>query len=170
MYRSKRLDHLGLVSGMIDELDLVNNLNNLLETDGIERQLSLGLVIKALILNGLGFAQRTLYMVSSFYSDKPIELLLGEGVEAGQLNDTVLGRCLDAIYAFGCTELYANLAPDICTKKEGYEYVALTSTQSFNGIHVLYGKEKTVILNLKNINAKIIGLLGDNYRKYYFLI
>lgn len=116
MYSSKSLDHLGLVSGMIDELDLVNNLNNLLETDGIERQVSLGVLIKALILNGLGFTQRTLYMVPSFYSDKPIELLLGEGIESSQLNDTVLGRCLDAIYAFGCTKLYANLAPEICTK------------------------------------------------------
>ena len=42
--------------------------------------------------------------------------------------------------------------------------------QTFNGIHVLYGKEKPVILNLNNINTKIIGLLGDNFRKYYFLI
>ena len=67
MYSSKSLDHLGLLSGMIDELDLVNNLNILLETDGVERQLSLGLLIKALILNGLGFTQRTLYMVSSFF-------------------------------------------------------------------------------------------------------
>ena len=60
MYMSKSLDHLGLVSGMIDELDLVNKLNILLETDGVERQVSLGLLIKALILNGLGFTQRTL--------------------------------------------------------------------------------------------------------------
>ena len=67
MYSSKSLDHLGLVSGMIDELDLVNNLNILLETDGVERQLSLGLLIKALILNGLGFTQHILYMVSSFF-------------------------------------------------------------------------------------------------------
>ena len=116
MYSSKSLDHLGLVSGMIDELDLVKTLNNLLETDGIEREVSLGILIKALILNGLGFTQRTLYMVSSFYSDKPIELLLGEGIKASQLNDTVLGRCLDSIYAFGCTSLYANLAPQICDK------------------------------------------------------
>ena len=108
MYRSKRLDHLGLVSGMIDELDLVNNLTILLETDGVARQLSLGLLIKALILKGLGFTQRTLYMVSSFFSDKPIELLLGAGVESSQLNDTVLGRCLDAIHAFGCTQLMDN--------------------------------------------------------------
>ena len=50
MCRSKSTEHLGLLSGMIDGLDLVNKLNNLLETDGIERQLSLGLLIKALIL------------------------------------------------------------------------------------------------------------------------
>lgn len=116
MYTSKSLDHLGIVSGMIDELGLEENLNALLETDGVERTVSLGILIKALILNGLGFTQRTLYMVSSFFSDKPIELLLGEGIEASQLNDTVLGRCLDAIYKHGCTKLYGNLAPGICKK------------------------------------------------------
>lgn len=116
MYSSKSLDHLGIVSGMIDELDLVKMLDSLLETDGKTRTVSMGILIKALILNGLGFTQRTLYMVSSFFSDKPIELLLGEGIESSQLNDTVLGRCLDAIYEHGCTSLYANLAPQICKK------------------------------------------------------
>ena len=114
MYSSKSLDHLGLVSGMIDELCLVEGINTFLETDGIERDVSLGLLCKALILNGLGFTQRTLYMVPSFFEDKPIELLLGTGIEASQLNDTVLGRCLDAIHAYGCTQLYANLVPQIC--------------------------------------------------------
>lgn len=114
MYSSKSLDHLGLVSGMIDELDLVSGINTFLETDSIERDVSLGLLCKALILNGLGFTQRTLYMVPSFFEDKPIELLLGEGIAPSQLNDTVLGRCLDAIHAYGCTQLYANLVPQIC--------------------------------------------------------
>lgn len=114
MYNSKSLDHLGLVSGMIDELDLVSGINTFLSADGIERDISLGLLCKALILNGLGFTQRTLYMVPSFFEDKPIELLLGEGISPNQLNDTVLGRCLDAIHAYGCTQLYANLVPQIC--------------------------------------------------------
>ncbi len=84
MYSSKSLDHLGIVSGMIDELDLVKMLDSLLETDGKTRTVSMGILIKALIMNGLGFTQRTLYMVSSFFSDKPIELLLGEGIESSQ--------------------------------------------------------------------------------------
>jgi transposase len=114
MYSSKQMDHLGLVSGMIDELQLVELINLQLGQDGKERSVSLGLLVKALILNGLGFTERTLYMVSSFFSDKPIELLLGEGITASQLNDTSLGRCLDTIQAYGTTELYANLVPTIC--------------------------------------------------------
>jgi transposase len=55
-------------------------------------------------------------MVSTFFSDKPIELLLGSGIEASQLNDTVLGRLLDSIHRYGCTSLYANLAPQICER------------------------------------------------------
>jgi transposase len=116
MNSSKTVDHLGLVSGMIDELGLVEMLDTLLQTDGIERDVSLGILIKALILNGLGFSQRTLYMVSDFFTDKPVELLLGPGIKASQLNDTVLGRCLDTIYKAGCTSVYANLAPQICQK------------------------------------------------------
>jgi transposase len=114
MYSSKQLDHLGLVSGMIDELQLVELINLQLEQDGKARIVSPGILCKSLILNGLGFTERTLYMVSSFFEDKPIELLLGEGIEASQLNDTNLGRCLDTIHAYGTTKLYANLVPQIC--------------------------------------------------------
>lgn len=115
-YSSKTLSYLGIVSGMIDELGLVESIDNQLQTDGIERTISLGTLCKALILNGLGFSQRTLYMVPTFFADKPIELLLGEGIEACQLNDTVLGRCLDAIHSYCCTTLYANIAPQICER------------------------------------------------------
>lgn len=115
-YSSKSLDHLGIVSGMIDELGIVEAINNHLQIDGKERQVSLGVLCKALILNGLGFTQRTLYMVSTFFEDKPIEVLLGKGIEPSQLNDTSLGRCLDAIHRYGCTTLYANVAAQICQR------------------------------------------------------
>jgi len=115
-YESKSLDHLGLISGMIDELGLVEVIDSHLSTDGVERDVSLGILCKALIINGLGFSQRTLYMVSSFFSDKPIELLLGDGIDSTQLNDTSLGRCLDRIHTYGSTTLYANIAPVICQK------------------------------------------------------
>ena len=115
-YSSKSLAHLGIVSGMIDELGIVEAIDNQLQIDGKERDVSLGILCKALILNGLGFTQRTLYMVSTFFEDKPIEVLLGDGIEASQLNDTTLGRCLDAIHSYGCTTLYANVAAQICER------------------------------------------------------
>jgi transposase len=113
-YESKSLAHLGLVAGMIDELHIVENIDKQLQLDGVSREVSIGTICKALILNGLGFSQRTLYMVTSFFEDKPIDILLGESIKASQLNDTVLGRGLDAIHAYGCTELYAYLAPELC--------------------------------------------------------
>jgi transposase len=116
MYSSKSLDHLGIVSGMIDELGLVELLDSLMQSESSERVLSYGILCKALILNGLGFTQRTLYMVSSFFEDKPVELLLGTGICSSQLNDTSLGRCLDALHAQGCTQLYSNLVPQICDR------------------------------------------------------
>jgi len=36
-----------------------------------------------MILNGLGFANRALYLMPHFFKDKPVERLLGKGIEAG---------------------------------------------------------------------------------------
>jgi transposase len=71
MYKSKQLDHLGLVSGMIDELGLVSQIDSLMSVQNKERELSIGTICKALIINGLGFVQRTLYMVPSFLKTNP---------------------------------------------------------------------------------------------------
>lgn len=113
-YERTSLAHLGILAGMIDELNIVENIDKPLQVDGVSCEVSIGTICKPLIINGLGFNQRSLYMVSSFFEDKPIELLLGEGIKASQLNDSVLGRGLDAIHVYGCTELYAHLASEMC--------------------------------------------------------
>lgn len=77
--------------------------------------MSTGTCVKALILNGLGLRERRLYLVSDFFSDKPIEHLLGAGVSAELLNDDRLGRCLDDLYAFGVSKLFSLLAQEVYT-------------------------------------------------------
>ena len=109
-YSSKLLDHLGLVAGMYDELGLGALIDRVLPQDQDKRTVSLGQAVKAMVLNGLGFAQRALYLTPLFFRDKPVERLIGEGIEAGHLNDDVLGRALDAIYAYGPDKLYPQLA------------------------------------------------------------
>ena len=113
---TKVLDHLGLVSGMYDELGLVEAIDSLIPQDLDQRDVSVGTICKALTLNGLGFVQRRLYMVSSFFEGKPTGQLLGEGVEPGHLNDTVIGRALDAIHGHGTTALFGALCPLVCER------------------------------------------------------
>ena len=111
---SKSIDHLGLVSGMIDKLGIVSLIDSLIKQDQTYRNVSIENCIKVLIINGLGFSQRTLYLTTHFFEDKPCELLFGQGLEANHFNDTVLGRCLDDIWTYGTSRLYADLVPQIC--------------------------------------------------------
>ena len=109
-YSSYNLDHLGLIAGMIDELGLPELIDTVIKQDHEQRQVSVGLCVKAMVLNGLGFVNRALYLMPHFFKDKPVERLLGEGVAAEHLNDDALGRALDAIYAYGPEALYGQMA------------------------------------------------------------
>ena len=109
-YNSYNLDHLGLIAGMVDELGIPELIDTVIKQDHDQRQVSIGLCVKAMILNGLGFVNRALYLMPHFFKDKPIERLLGKGIEAEHLNDDTLGRALDAIYASDPEMLYAQLA------------------------------------------------------------
>ena len=65
----KNLDHLGLVAGIVDELGIVEIVNEQL---GIQpgEIVSAGVVVKAIILNGLGFVSRPLYLFPNFFEDR----------------------------------------------------------------------------------------------------
>lgn len=112
--QSKTIDHLGLVAGMYDELNIGENIDRSIKQNPNCRNLSIGTLCKALVINGLGFVGRTLYMVDTFFDGKPVDSLLGPGVTPSQPNDSVLGRALDEIQGYGITELYAELVPTIC--------------------------------------------------------
>jgi transposase len=101
---------------MYNELGVGARIDSLVQPKATRRDVSIGTLCKALVLNGLGFTQRTLYMVSSFFEGKPVDVLLGEGVAPSQLNDSVLGRALDDLHAYGCTRLFSELTPLICER------------------------------------------------------
>jgi len=74
------------------------------------QQVSIGTATVAMILNGLGFSNRRLYLVSQFFATKPVEHLLGPGITAEMLHDDCLGRTLDWLYAHDPTALFAGIA------------------------------------------------------------
>ncbi len=106
----KNLDHLGLVAGMIDELGIENEINKLIPTNEKKKQLSYGMLCKAMILNGLGYVNKQLYLTPRFFENKPLKRLFGADIEASMINDDALGRTLDALYAYGVNKGYSIIA------------------------------------------------------------
>jgi transposase len=111
-YKTQTLEHLGLVSSMIDELGIVETIDKAIKQDKNERKVSIGEAVKAMLLNGLGFANRQLYLVPQFFENKPLELLIREGIEPSHLNDSVLGRALDSLYEYGVTPLFSLISSE----------------------------------------------------------
>jgi hypothetical protein len=79
-YQNERLDHLGLVAGVCQELGLAQWLDALEPNQ--QRVVSYGTATLAMILNGLGFANRQLSLVPQFFENKPVAHLLGADISA----------------------------------------------------------------------------------------
>lgn len=90
-------------------MNLVEQINRLLGTHPQEI-ISAGQVVKAMILNGLGFVSAPLYLFEKFFIGKATEHLLGEGICPEHLNDDRLGRVLDKLYQAGLTEVFVTVA------------------------------------------------------------
>jgi Domain of unknown function (DUF4277) len=68
-YVNERLDHLGVVAGVCQEIGLAAYLDRLAgETN---HHVSMGTATVAMILNGLGFSNRRLYLVPQFFAGHP---------------------------------------------------------------------------------------------------
>jgi transposase len=116
--RVSRLDHLGIISGIIDDLGLVQAIDTRLQRDknGLE-EISPGEAIKGMILNGLGFVSKPLSLTPLFFQNKPLELLFRAGVKADDFNRFKLGRTLDQIFDYGTDKLFSELSFDVCIRE-----------------------------------------------------
>lgn len=110
LYQSDNRDHLGLVASMYEELGLGELIDQMIYQDDDKRIVSLGQAVKAMVLNGLGFANHTRYLMPYFFQDKPVERLLGEGIKTEHLNDDVMGRTLDKLYRYGVSRIDTSVA------------------------------------------------------------
>jgi transposase len=107
-YTTQVLDHLGIVAGICQKIGLIEQIDEMTAETG--RKVSVGQAVQAMVLNGLGFVSRPLYLTPEFYANKPVEMLIGAGVRAADLNDDSLGRALDQLYEAGVTEVFAKVS------------------------------------------------------------
>jgi transposase len=94
----------------------VDKINQRLPTTD-KANVTMGQRVLAMILNGLGFTNDRLYLVPRFFQNKPVDRLIGPGIESEHLNDDALGRCLDAIATYGTTRLFFDMAFEIGTEQ-----------------------------------------------------
>ena len=113
----KNIDHLGIVAGLIDEIGIVETINSKLGIDTREK-ISAGIIVKAILINGLGFVARPMYLFCQFYEDKAIEILLGSGVESNYINDDKIGRVMDKLYCYGLNSLFIEIVLSVMKKFE----------------------------------------------------
>lgn len=108
--QSKRIDHFGLIAGICKKIRLIELIDELLPKTRGDVKISHGEAILAMIMNGLGFRERRLYLTPLFFSDKATDKIFWEGFDPKYLNDDVLARTLDAIHKYGATKLFSTLS------------------------------------------------------------
>lgn len=107
---SSNLDHLGIVAGQCKTLKIAERVDSLMGKKHGSRVVSCGQAVVVMILNGLGFGGRRLYLTPQFFATKPVDKLIGPGIHASQLDDHCLGKALDEIADYGSSRLFGELA------------------------------------------------------------
>jgi transposase len=105
----QNIDHLGIVAGIIDTIGIVEIINELI---GVEKgeKVNAGQVVKAMIINGLGFVSKPLYMFPEYFETIACEHLIGTGVKPEYLNDDKLGRVMDKLFIKGLDTIFFIIA------------------------------------------------------------
>ena len=117
----ERLDHLGIIAGVIQDLGIIEMIDARIMPDDQE-DITTGEAVAGMILNGLGFSDRPMSLTPQFFANKPIALLFRAGVTAEHFNRFKLGRSLDKVFTYGCDTLFSEVALAVC-QQEG---IALT--------------------------------------------
>ena len=165
----KRLDHLGIVAGIIKDLGLIEAIDQRLQKDELgQEKITPGEAVAGMILNGLGFSDKPLSLTPIFFETKALEILFRPGVEASDFNRHKLGKILDRAYGYGCESLFFEIASVVCLQeKVDLRFNSLdTTTLSLTGeylqdsdenmIKIVHGYSKDVRPDLKQVVQELM--------------
>lgn len=172
-YTTERIDHLGIVAGICKQMRLIEVVDESLATPS-GRKVSCGQAVQAMVLNALGLTGRALYLMPEYMRNKPVDLLIGEGLVADDFNDDTLGRALDEVHQVGVTELFAWVAQEavkVFEVETGYahldtsslslhgEYeseVAQRAVNTYGAVEIRHGYSKEQRPDLKQVVVSLI--------------
>ena len=159
--------HLGIVAGMIDSLGIPEYIDK--EIPKLRHHaVTHGEATKALLLNGLGYNERRLFLMPEYFEDIATERLLGAGIRPDQLNQYLFGECLDAIAAYGPTRLFTGIVLQMMEKiKMGthrlhYDTTSINVTGEYDSafntrlIQIVHGHSKDHRSDLKQFIISLV--------------
>lgn len=163
----ERLDHLGIIAGVIKDLRLVELIDKEIIPDERE-EITTGEAIAGMILNGLGFSDRPMSLTPQFFENKPLDKLLREGIKSEHFNRFKLGRSLDKVSEYGCDLLFSELGMKVCINQGiDMRFNSLDTTNfSLDGkylpdsdeqeIEITYGHSKAKRPDLKQVVLELM--------------
>lgn len=169
--------HLGIVSGAYDTLGIGNVIDRAIPKTR-HHHLTHSDTVKLMVLNGLGFIERRLYLFPEFFDDIALGRLFGEGITRDHLNDDVFGRTLDAIAGYGPTELFNEIVAECLLPSEFGSHCVHIDTTNFSvtgeyepdfgteEIQITYGYPKDGRWDLKRF---VLGMAANQHGIPLFL-
>jgi transposase len=163
----ERLDHLGIVAGVIDDLKIVDMIDSRIAPHEREN-ITCGEAVKGMILNGLGFSNRPLSLTPQFFENKPLPLLFREGVKAEYFNRFKLGNSLDDLQNYGYDLLFSEVALSVSEQEKIDTRFQSLDTTNFSltgeylseidsqAVQITYGHSKAHRPDLKQITLELM--------------
>lgn len=139
------MDHHGLVAAVCKDLKIAEKIDAKIDKKDKRRVLSPGKAVIAMILNGLGFTNRRLYLTHQFFATKPIgKLLFEDKLSASDITDYTLGHTLDEIAEYGSSKLFGEIAFEIAMENDllGELNHLDTTSMSVSGEYCIKGEKE----------------------------
>lgn len=111
------MDHHGLVAGACLDLKIAEKINAKIASKDPRRVVQPGEAVVAMIINGLGFTNRRLYLTPQFFKSKAIESFFENKITADDLDDHALGKALDEISQYGSSKMFGEIAFEIAMEQ-----------------------------------------------------
>ena len=150
------LDHLGIIAGIIDDIQLVTIINQILGEHPPDK-ISSGHAVKALILNCMGFLTAPLYLFHQFFVGKATQHLIGKDILPSHLNARRIER-----------EVRQTLE-----NKKGKQTQKPTLRWllqcCYLSVHLVWVDGVKRFIKLNDRQRRILKFLSPNCQKYYLL-
>ena len=167
-YTTEVMDHHGLVAAVCRDLKIAEKINQRIGSKDPRRVVQPGVACVAMILNGLGFTNRRLYLTPQFFESKSMSALFEEDIKASDLNEHSLGKAADAIAKYGASQLYAEVVFEIALEqgllgiKNHLDTASFTLHGSYNNdepshcVEVTHGFSKDHRPDLKQVMMSLV--------------